>query len=136
MIIFNKISIRNLLYLVFPIFCLIFWALLSLIKDNFSLTHVPDFPTFYKAGKFIYTDSENLYSSKISPRYHYFPSFASIFFFLTFFDIETSKWIYFFILLSIAIFSVIEFNKILILKNVDNKFNRFLYLMVLKQRFS
>ncbi|MFX1388562.1 MAG: hypothetical protein ACFE9Z_00695 [Promethearchaeota archaeon] len=134
----NQSIIRNLsfiikmkIYLIIPILCILFWAIISLIKDNFILEAAADFPSFYYAGQNIFTNPEFIYSAGIVPRYRYLPCFAMIFAILSLFNYVTSAWIYFFILLIIAFLAIIEFDKILKLQNVNSKFNRFLILIVI-----
>ena len=121
--------LKQRLYLIIPLIFLFFWAFLSLLKDNFNLLNTVDFPVFYNAGKNIFTNPDLVYSS--SSLYFYLPSFATIFSLLTLIDYAVSQWIFFFILLIFSVLSIIEFDKILRLKNVESKFNRFLFLIVL-----
>ena len=110
--------------------CFFLWALLSLIKDNFILI-ASDYPSFYAAGQYIFTDPELVYSSYIAPRFRYLPSFATIFSIMALFPYNTSQWIFFFILLIFGEISIKLFNDILKLKNVNHNPTRFLFLLVL-----
>ena len=123
--------IKSRLYLLIPLFCIFFWALLSLIKDNFKLEEAADFNSFYLAGKYIFQKPEAIYTDLIAPRYFYLPNIATVFSLLALFDYVQACWIFFFILLIVAWLSIIEFNKILKLKGIDNKFNRFLILFTI-----
>ncbi|NVM38107.1 MAG: hypothetical protein HWN81_21115 [Candidatus Lokiarchaeota archaeon] len=120
--------IKNNCYLIIPIICFIFWALLSLIKDHFSLDPA-DFDVFYYAGKYITTQPLNLYSGPAGQFFN-LPIIAYLFSPLSIFDYNIAKWIYFFILLFLGVIAIIEFNKILIIKNT-NKIIRFLCLMAM-----
>ncbi|MHA1197343.1 MAG: hypothetical protein ACTSRH_16940 [Promethearchaeota archaeon] len=121
--------VKNKIYLIIPIVCLLLWALLSLIKDNFNLLTSVDYNVFYKAGKTIYSNPALLYES--NSYYFYFPSFAELFVFLTIFDYGFSQWIFFIVILICSIMTLMEFNKILQLYGLKSKFIRFLFLMVL-----
>ena len=123
--------LRKNLYLLIPILAIVFWALISLIKDNFVLEEAADFRSFYWAGKYIFIDPDYIYSTGITPRYRYLPNFASVFAIISLFDYVPACWIFFFILLIFAFLSILEFDKILKLRNVDNVFNRFLILFVI-----
>lgn len=115
-------------YLIIPIICFIFWALLSLIKDHFFLDPA-DFDVFYYAGKYAITQPLNLYYGPVAQFYN-LPIIAYLFSPLSIFDYNIAKWIYFFILLFLGVISIIEFNKIFIIKNT-NKLIRFLCLMAM-----
>ncbi|MBN1216064.1 MAG: hypothetical protein JXA99_11575 [Candidatus Lokiarchaeota archaeon] len=104
--------------------------LISIIKDNFYIYDGVDFPSFYYSGKYIYTNPELVYTS-ISPPYFYLPSFASIFSIISIFEYNTATWIYIFIILIFGILYLREFNKLLVIKGVSNKLNRFIFLIAI-----
>ncbi len=117
---------KNNIYRIIPIITLCFWALISLIKDDFNIID-GDYPAFYYGGKVILTNPNNLYAQG----WVYMPSFALALSILSLIEYGISKWIFFFIILIIGALSIIEFDKILILKKIDNKLNRFLFLLVI-----
>jgi len=122
-------DLKDHLYIIIPVICFCLWALLSLIKDNFVL-EASDYPSFYDAGRYIFTEPEKVYSSAIIPRYRYLPSFATLFSIMTLLPYDLGEWVMFFLLLFFSIFSITLLNKILVLKNVERKLNRFFYLIV------
>ncbi|MFX1308504.1 MAG: hypothetical protein ACFE8C_02320 [Promethearchaeota archaeon] len=122
--------IKEQYYIILPMVCFFLWALLSLIKDNFILV-AADYPSFYDAGKYIFTEPELVYTTFTSSRFRYLPSFATIFSIMALFPYHISQWIFFFILLFLGEFSIKLFNDILKLKNVNHKPTRFLFLLVL-----
>jgi hypothetical protein len=122
--------LRKQLYLIIPIICLFLWALISQIKDNFIIV-AADYPAFYDSGKYIFIHPENVYSNLITPRYRYLPSFATIFSIMTIFPYDISAWIWFCLLFIIGSLSLLIFNKILILKGIDNKIVRLLFLLLI-----
>jgi hypothetical protein len=124
-------TLKRKLYLILPLIVLFLWAYISLFKDGFSLINSVDFPAFYYAGKFIFTNPEMVYINKYPSRYFYLPSFAMLFSVLSLMPYEIAVWIFFFIILIFGVLSIIQFDKILILKGVDNKFNRFIFLIVI-----
>jgi len=119
--------LKKISYIFFPIVCLFMWAFLALYRDGFILDGF-DSHIFYNAGKTIFTDSGNVYGQS----YYYLPSFAELYSIISFlFDFHTSEWIFFIILLIFGGYSIILFDKILVLKGWENKFIRFLCLMVI-----
>lgn len=119
-------------YLIIPIICIFFWALLSIIKDNFYIYNAADFDWFYYASKNIFSDPVHVFSPSSPEDYNYAPSIVTIFgVIVAIFSFKASAWILFICLFIAAVFSIVEFNKILILYKVDNKIHRFLYLIVL-----
>lgn len=125
--------LKSYLYLIIPIITLSSWALISLIKDDFNLLDSIDYPAFYYAGKNIFTNPDLVYFKKDGShsKYYYLPSFASVFFIFTLFNYGISQWIYFFVLYLFGCLSIIKFNEILDCKQIGDKFNRFLILMVI-----
>ncbi len=119
--------LKKISYIFFPIVCLFMWAFLALYRDGFILNGF-DSHIFYNAGKTIFTDTGNVYGQS----YYYLPSFAELYSIISFlFDFHTSEWIFFIILLIFGGYSIILFDKILVLKGWENKFIRFLCLMVI-----
>ncbi|MFX0141080.1 MAG: hypothetical protein ACFFDN_46005, partial [Candidatus Hodarchaeota archaeon] len=120
--------IKRNLYLLIPIAMLSLWALISLIKDNFSLLDSCDFPIFYYGGKHIYTKPEKI---PYGHGYWWTVNFAVAFSLISLFEYEIALWIFFFIIYMCGVLFIREFNKILILKNVNSKFNRVLFLSII-----
>lgn len=120
--------IKKNLYLIIPIVILSLWALISLIKDNFSLFGPNDFPFFYYGGKYIYTEPEKI---PFGSGFYWTVNFAVAFSLISLFEYKIALWIFFFIIYIFGVLLLLEFNKILELKNVNNKFNRFLFLLVI-----
>lgn len=126
---FKKIIsvLKKNIHIFIPIICLFMWAFLALYRDGFILAGY-DSHIFYSAGKAIFTDINNVYGGG----YYYLPSFAVLYSIISFlFDFHTSEWIFFVILLIFGIYSIILFDKILVLKGWENKFIRFLCLIVI-----
>ncbi|TFG25527.1 MAG: hypothetical protein EU529_00515 [Promethearchaeota archaeon] len=122
----NYLSKEN-LYLLIPIFCLIFWGLTS--RHIFK----GDFVCFYNAGRQILTNPADLYNV---PRYVYLPSFA-IFFAFTFSLLPEGVSLFAFILFNYitGVFAILEFNKILLLMDVKKKEHRLLFLILISNGF-
>jgi hypothetical protein len=123
-------KIKTSLYILIPILCILFWAFIALYKDNFTLIPAADFPTFYYVSQLIFTEPEQIYFLEVQP-YTYTPFFAMIIFPMGFLTFEQAHWYYFFFILILTELSLVLFNQILILKNVSNRFHRFLYLIAI-----
>ncbi|MFX1445301.1 MAG: hypothetical protein ACFFHV_17945 [Promethearchaeota archaeon] len=119
------------LYLLVPTCCISFWALISLIKDNFNILGASDFPAIYYAAKYIFTKPELVYSDAIQPQYPYTPCIATIFAPIALLSFETAHWIYFIITLLLSYLLIINFDQILKIKNVDRKLHRILFLLAI-----
>jgi len=125
--------LKNYLYLLIPICCIIFWAALSIISNNFIIQGY-DYGGFYDAFRSILHNITNLYSMETT-NYRYLPSFAIVFSFLGLFSYSTSCWIFYFISIIFGILSVIEFNKICKLLNISKKLDRFLFLIIISNGY-
>lgn len=121
-IIFDFFKKKKYLLVIFA--CVIFWALLALIRDSFNLYGI-DSDSFYNAGKSIFSDVESVYTEG----FYYLPIFAVLYSFISMFPFWLSEWILFFILLLFSFLSIITFDKILTLKSIENPF-RFLFLFI------
>ncbi len=125
-------KIGDYFYLLIPILCIWFWALLFLLLRNFVLEN-NDFTILYNSGKTLLQNPNNLY--KEGSGYYYLPIFASFFsIFVLLFPISIAQYVYFTLLLILAILIPYEFDKILILKKVEKK-TRFFFLMVISNGF-
>ena len=122
--------IKENLYLLIPLCCIGLWAFIALYKDNFTLIPAADFPTFYYVAQLIFTQPEQIYFLEVQP-YTYTPFFATILAPMGLLSFEQAHWFFFFVILIFSVLLIIVFNQILILKNVFNKFHRFLYLMAI-----
>jgi len=124
--------IRKNAYILIPILCILFWAFISVLKDNFYIYNAADFDMLYNASKNIFTNPQNVYTVPGGERYPYTPFLATIFGMIVFFfSFEASAWILFIILYIAAIGTVIEFNKILNLYGINKKSYLFIYLLIL-----
>lgn len=123
-------------YIIIPLISFLIWPFLLLYYYNFSPVPV-DYHTFYTAGKYIFIDPEIVYTGALPTQmgFYYLPIFACVFSPLSLFEYKISMWIFFLILIIIYWLSTIELNKILILKGVNDKFSRFLILMVFSHGF-
>ena len=134
----NYLSKEN-LYLIIPILCFSFWVFhciyfLNTIKYNeMGSLWDADFSVFYSAGKQILQKPGDLYEIE---RYLYMPSFA-IFFCFTFslLPYEISFYSFYLVNYILGIFAILEFNKILILKGIEKKVHRFIFLIVISNGY-
>lgn len=124
-------KIKSNLYLLIPMCCIFFWALVSLIKDNFNPLGASDFPAIYFAAKYIFTKPELVYSDAISPPYPYTPFIATIFAPIALLPIKTAHWVYLFITLILSYLLIINFDQILKMKNIERKLHRLFFLLAI-----
>ena len=90
---FHKILfIKYKFYLIIPIICLFFWALLALVKDNFIINPI-DYSAYYYAGKNIFLSPDQVYLIPHPSYYYYLPSFASIFSIFTGASADDAHWV-------------------------------------------
>lgn len=137
-------QVKENLYLLIPMVCIVVWAILFIISSffdprlkNFQFIYF-DYKIWYGAGKQILQDPAKLYSTD----YGYDIGYTWMPFWAMLFAISLSLIPYFigyFILFTINIFSAIlfirEFNKILALVNVNNKQHRFIFLIIISNGF-
>lgn len=123
--IFKKL--KKSLYILIPFGCIAFWALVYLIRKDFILNQ-GDFTIFYNSGKQILEDPSELYKVK---GYLYTPAFACFFVLFTMFELAPAHYIFYTINYLFAIFTILEFNRILQLNGIIKKFHRFLFLIVI-----
>ena len=114
-------------YLLIPIICFIVWGL------NSRHLFIPDYVTFYLAGRQILINPADLYNVS---RYVYLPSFA-VFFAFTFSLLPGGVSLFAFILFNyiIGVVAILEFNKILILMDVKKKEHRFIFLFLISNGY-
>ena len=120
-------TIKDNLYLIVPFACIAFYALIILLRFDF-VPYQGDFETFYNAGNQIINDPSRLYDV---PAFLYMPAFACVFTIFTPFEFITAYYIYYALNYVFAILMILEFNKILKLMNLDKKFYRFLFLLII-----
>ena len=109
-----------------PIFlCIIFWALLAILRDKCYLFGV-DSKHFFHAGRSIFTNPSDVYGYG----FYYLPFFALLISPITILPFEVYEWVLLIVLLFFCGYSIVLLNRILILKNINNKFIRFLFLLV------
>jgi len=125
------IKIKKNSYLLIPMICIFFWALVSLIKDDFNILGASDFPAIYYAAKYMFTKPELVYSDAISPPYPYTPCIATIFAPIALLPFETAHWIYFFITLILSYLLIINFDQILKIKKIERKLYRLFFLLAI-----
>ena len=85
-------SIRERIYLIIPIICIGIWALFNLIQEGlidkrYNENYYNDFTAFYRVGKLIFTNPQDLY--KPENEYFYKPAvdFLTLFFCRQYFKI-------------------------------------------------
>lgn len=125
--------LKDNMYMVIPFSCITFMAFIALIKDGFTLIPAADFPTFYYVARFIFTQPDQIYflEQYNSQRYVYTPFFATIIAPMGLLTFEQAHWFFFFLILIITALCLVLFDRILILKNVNNKSHRLLILLAL-----
>ena len=123
--------VKENLYLIIPALCVAFWAFYYFMKVGGipSYTRYADFGFFYESGTQVLTDPINLY--KID-KFYYLPSAATFFAFtLAIFPLSISYYAFYYMNIVLGILIVREFNKILILLDIEDKFTRFLFLILI-----
>ena len=140
----NYYIIRNNLYIIIPLYCILCWALYFAIFVNPYLGGVYyDFTNFYYCGQRVLEKPEALYDFKYSSNpdvsygYKYFPNFAVII------GIPLSLIpslllayrIWYIINIILAMILLLLFNQILILLNLKRKTLRFLFLFSISNGF-
>lgn len=110
---------------------MVFWAFYYFIKVGGipPYTRYADFGFFYESGTRVLTDPINLYKME---KFYYLPSAATFFAFtLAIFPLSISYYAFYFTNIVLGILIVREFNKILILLDIEDKFTRFLFLILI-----
>ncbi len=118
------------LYLIIPALCVFFWALYYFIKIGTFISYERywDFGIYNNAGKRIFTDPSKLYDVS---NFYYLPNVAIFFAFgFSIFPLYISYYTFFLLNIIIGIFFVLEFNKVLKFMNLNSKFHRFLFLLI------
>ena len=131
----RNFQIKNNLYLIIPIICLLYWAFHWLIVTQFN-PHVShfDFGIYYYSGRQILIDPNRFYKEDFgySIGIAYLPFFQCLWAIsLSLLPYEISYFIWYGINYICAIWLILGFNKILILMGVKEKIHRFLFLIVI-----
>jgi len=128
----KKTLVIDNLYLIIPAICIGIWAFYSLYHQEFQLYYW-DCYVVYSAGKQIFINPEKLYNV---PTYLYMPNFAIFLAFtLSIFPYSMAYTVLFIYNYIWGVFSIREFNKILILMRVKKKIHRFMFLMIISNGF-
>jgi len=128
-------EIKENLYLIIPIICIILWALYALIHFLFFdqlLTHW-DFTERMKVVHTLLTDPANMYHTDVI--YFALPSQILLFVPFVLVPILVANYIFYSINIFLAIIFVRQFNKILILMDLNEKKYRFIFLMIISNGF-
>ncbi|MHA1844844.1 MAG: hypothetical protein ACTSWE_11340 [Promethearchaeota archaeon] len=117
-------------YIISPCICSLIWGFYYLIFKNFIIyNRYWDFQIFYFAGQQVLLNPAELY---LIPHFFYLPSFGLFFaLYILIFPYILAYYISFFANLIFTIFFIREFNEILILLNVQEKYLRFLFLLLI-----
>jgi hypothetical protein len=128
---------NEILYILIPLICIGFWAIYWLIIEYFQRFPFPDFRYYYYAGRQLLIDPNRFYKEK-----HGTWAITCLPFFLMLWAISISllpyriAYLVWYILHYIfAVLFVLEFNKILKLLGVKEKFHRFLFLIIISNGF-
>ena len=108
------------------------WVILALIKSILEPYDTPvtyDFKVFYYAGLQVLNIPANLFDIE---GYLYLPKFAMWFAIsFTLLPLDLAASIFFIISYVLAILIIREYNKILMLKGIEKKINRFIFLKII-----
>lgn len=120
-------KIKNEFHLIIPLLCISTYLLFYLVY--IEKKYIGDFRTFYLAGKQILLDPKQLYTIS---GYWYTPCFALLFALtISQFPFIISFYIFIFINYIMAVLFILEYNKILILKELNEKTYRFMFLIII-----
>ncbi|MFX0072856.1 MAG: hypothetical protein ACFFAO_17400 [Candidatus Hermodarchaeota archaeon] len=124
---------REKTYLLIPFLFITFWLTLYVVGRQFN-SRLKDFVSLYGAGEMILNDPERLYEVS---GYFYTPLFAIFMSLLAFFfNYDDTYYILLFLSYFSYFFCVYELDKILVLKKVNKKNIRILFLLILSGFFS
>jgi len=132
----KELVIEN-LYLIIPSICIGLWALHFLIfqyqiYNNFIMVQY-DFKIIYRCGRQIWINPADLYKTP----FYYFPIWAiALAFTVCLFPFNIASFIFFGFTYFLAVLSIREYNKILILMDVRQKIHRFMFLMIISNGFT
>lgn len=138
------LQVKENLYLIIPMACIMLWAIIFLIStlfnpslNNFQFIYF-DYKIWYGAGQQIHKDATKLYSTDYGYdiSYTWMPCWAMIFAFsLSLIPYAIGYFILYTINILSGILFVREFNKILLLYDVKKKLHRFLFLIIISNGF-
>jgi hypothetical protein len=119
--------------LIIPSICIGLWAIYALVDWNFN-PMAGDFNIFYDAGRQILINPAKLYEVR---GYRYMPSFALFFSIsISLIPQKTAAYYVFFIFnYFLGVLTVLLFNKILMLMEVNKSINRFLFLIIISNGY-
>lgn len=125
-------NIKKNIYLIIPIVCILFWALLYLILQDFLIHQGEfhgDFYLVYQAGRLVLNNPKDLYKVDYYP---YLPVFATILAFTyCLLPFYISNYLFYVTSIIFGMIFVKLFNDILILKNLEKRFHRFIFLIII-----
>ncbi len=129
---FHKNLIKENLYLIIPPIFIGLWAIYALVSWDFD-PQMNDFSIFYESGRQIFINPANLYEVR---GFRYMPSFA-LFFAVTvsLIPYEIAYYVFFIINYVLGIFSIREFNKILVFMDSKEKVHRFIFLLIISNGY-
>jgi hypothetical protein len=122
---------KNWFHLIISSICITLWIIFHLIFffEGFNI----DFSIFYNAGKRVLNDPKDLYTEG----YLYTPFFAMVFSIsISLLPPMVAYFIWYIFNYILAIFMLLEFNKILALKGINKKLYRLFYLIILSNGWS
>ena len=129
--------LRENLYFIIPIYCIICWAIYYVLIVNFLLSQVSyDFTNYYYCGERVLTKPNDLYRKNIEHGvrygYKYLPSFAVIVGVPLYLmpSIEIAYKVFYIINVFVGILFVILFNKLLYFMKIEKKRLRILFLFI------
>ena len=122
----KEIIMKN-LYIIIPAICIFLWAFYALYDTKFK-PHSGDFKAFYNAGKQVFIDPLRIYVSG----FVYMPNMAFLFSIsIALFPYSIAYNIFLIINYVSALLILKEYDKVLILMDVKQKIQRFMFLMII-----
>ncbi len=123
---------RDNIYLIIPMLCIVVWALHFVIQGRFH-DFIFDFAVVHEAGRVLLSNPEKIYGVY---GYIYLPSCA-IFHAFTYslIPLEIAFILWYITNIILGILFVREFNKILRLKDLEDKWHRFLFLIIISNGY-
>ncbi|MHA1292109.1 MAG: hypothetical protein ACTSQJ_05515 [Promethearchaeota archaeon] len=123
--------LKDKIYLIIPIMCNGIWPILYLIEVNFILHQPWDFINYYVYGKYIFENPSNIYKA-FEDRFYFMPNFALAFgISISLFPLTIAHYIFYIINYILAVITIKEFDKILMINQLVEKKYRFLFLMII-----
>lgn len=129
--------VKNNLYLIIPIYCILCWALYYVVLGNFFAYVCYDFTNYYFCGERVLNNPKDLYDHNISNGrrygYKYLPNHAIIIGVPLYLlgSMELAYRVFYVINIVLGMLFILLFNRILILMELKNKVHRFLFLIVI-----